>query len=171
MKRVLIIGCSGSGKSTLGRRLGKLIDLPVVHMDTYFFNPGWVVKEDDEWTSIVGGLIAEDSWVMDGNYSGTMASRIRRADTVIFLDFPTWFCLYRVIKRFIQSYGKVRQDVAPGCPEKLDLEFLGYVWNYNRRSRPKMLNIMQEFKGDLVRLASVKEIDAFVAQLSEKEAI
>lgn len=165
MKRILIVGCSGSGKSTLGRRIGDLLGLPIVHMDTHYFNPGWVIKDDEEWNSIVDDLIAQESWVMDGNYSKTLDKRIRRADTVIFLDFPTWFCLYRVIKRFITTYGKVRQDVAPGCPEKIDTEFFGYVLNYNRRSRPKMLKIMQAFTGDFVRLKSVNEIDAFVAKL------
>lgn len=170
MKRVLIVGCSGSGKSTLGRRLGKLLGLPVVHMDQHFFHPGWVVKEGEEWTNIVADLIAKESWVMDGNYSNTLATRIKRADTVIFLDFPTWFCFYRVIKRFITAFGSVREDVAPGCVEQLDPEFLGYVLNYNRRSRPKMLKIMEAFEGDFITLKSVKEIDGFVTQLREKVA-
>lgn len=171
MKRVLIVGCSGSGKSTLGRRLGKLLELPVVHMDQHFFRPGWVVKEDEEWTKIVADLIAQDSWVMDGNYSNTLPSRIKRADTVIFLNFPTWFCLYRVFKRWLTNIGKTRQDVAPGCPEKIDLEFLGYVVNYNRKSRLKMLKIMEEFEGDFFTLNSVKAIDGFMTQLGEKTPV
>lgn len=168
MQRLLIVGCSGSGKSTLGRRVGDKLGLPVVHMDQHFFRAGWEVKPDDEWNAIVDELVAGDSWVMDGNYSNTFERRIKRADTVIFLDFPTWFCVYRVLKRWLTHLGKTRIDAAPGCPEKMDLEFLGYVLNYNRRSKPKMLKLMQGFDGEFVRLNSVKAIDAFVAQLDEK---
>lgn len=165
MQRILIVGCSGSGKSTLGRRIGDKLGLPVVHMDQHFFRPGWVIKPDEEWNTIVDELIAKDNWVMDGNYSNTLDRRIKRADTVVFLDFPTWFCLYRVLKRWLTHLGKTRIDAAPGCPEKMDLEFLGYVLNYNRRSRAKMLGIVSSFDGEFVRLGSVEEIDAFVAQL------
>ena len=28
---------------------------------------------------------------------------------------------------------------APGCPSKLDREFIGWVWTYPTRSRPKVL--------------------------------
>ncbi|GLQ15815.1 adenylate kinase [Maritalea porphyrae] len=168
MQRLLIVGCSGSGKSTLGRRVGAKLGLPVVHMDQHFFRTGWEIKPDHEWNAIVDELVAGDSWVMDGNYSNTFERRIKRADTVIFLDFPTWFCVYRVLKRWLTHLGKTRIDAAPGCPEKMDFEFLSYVVNYNRRSKPKMLKIMQGFDGEFVRLKSVKAIDAFVAQLDEK---
>jgi len=168
MKRILIVGCSGSGKSTLGRRVGNKLNLPIVHLDQHFFKPNWLEKPLTEFQEIVVDLAAQDRWVMDGNYSKTFELRLPRADTVVFLDFPTWFCIYRVIKRYLTNIGKTRLDASPGCPEKIDIEFLGYVWNYNRRSRAKMLGHLEGFKGNVVRLSSVKEIDAFVAQLPGK---
>ena len=171
MQRIMIVGCSGSGKSTLARRIGAALGLPVVHLDQQYFYPGWVEKPQSEFDAILDENVAQERWVMDGNYSRTFPRRLPRAQAVIFLDFPTWFCLYRVLKRIITSLGKVRPDSAPGCTERFDLTFLGYVLNYNPRSRPKMLKAMEGFSGEFVRLTSVKQIDVFVEKLSTGSAL
>ena len=42
--KIAILGTSGSGKSTLAKRLGERYGLPVLHMDTVHFLPGWVER-------------------------------------------------------------------------------------------------------------------------------
>ncbi|MGJ8527158.1 hypothetical protein [Maritalea sp.] len=168
MQRILILGCSGSGKTTLGKRLGDALGLPHIPMDRYFFNPNWVVKPRDEWAQIITQLVSEDEWVMDGNYSSSLDFRLVRADTAIFLDFPTWFCLYRVIRRTLTLFGKVRPGSSPGCPERFDREFYSYILNYNRRRRPKILKMLHAFPGETIVLSSAKDIDKFVTQVAKK---
>ena len=45
MERVVILGCCGAGKSTLARQLGIKLELPVIHLDTYFWQVGWVESD------------------------------------------------------------------------------------------------------------------------------
>ena len=85
VKRVMVIGCSGAGKSTLAIRLGRRLGLPVVHLDQRFWKPGWVETPDDEWDERMRELVAEERWVIDGNYGRTQVMRMERADTIIFL--------------------------------------------------------------------------------------
>src|SRR4051812_43283485 len=54
-------------------------------------------------------------WIMDGNYSGTLAARLSRADTIVFLDMPTALCLWRVLCRTLRHIGRTRDDMAKGC--------------------------------------------------------
>jgi adenylate kinase family enzyme len=76
---------------------------------------------------------------MDGNYGRTLGKRLAAADTVIFLDVPPIVGLWRIVKRRWQNRGRVREDVAPGCPERLNWEFVHWVWTFRRRRRPGIL--------------------------------
>lgn len=167
MRRVLIIGCSGSGKSTLTRRLAERTGLPVIHLDQEYFGPNWKEPGQKEWAQTVARLAARDRWIMDGNFSGTFPIRMPRADTIIFLDQPTWRCLWRVIKRTFRYYGLVRPGSAPGCRERFDAHFMGYVWRYNATRRPRILRTLaeQEAAGKRVyRLTSGQAINGFLTR-------
>lgn len=146
MKRVLIIGPSGAGKSTLARRLGETLGLEVIHLDAEFWRPGWVETPAEEWKRRVQELIRGERWAMDGNFSGTLPERLEAADTVIYLDFPRWRCFAGVLRRWRKHCGQTRPDMAPGCPEKIDFAFLKWIWNYPRRSRPKTLRLLEEYR-------------------------
>ena len=65
MRKVLVIGSGGAGKSTLAVRLGKVLDLPVVHLDRLHWKPGWVEPDKTEWRETVSDLIAKDEWVIE----------------------------------------------------------------------------------------------------------
>ena len=145
MQRVMVIGGSGAGKSTFARELADLLGVPAVHMDRLFWEPGWVVAEEDVFLARVHAEIAKDAWVMDGTYSRTWPARLERTDTVIFLDLPTWLRFWRAFMRTLSGYGKTRADLAEDCPERFDLSFLfGWVIGYRWRSRHKALSLMAD---------------------------
>jgi adenylate kinase family enzyme len=147
MKRILVMGPPGSGKSTLAQRLGTQLNLPVFHLDQLFWRPGWVESSRDEFQAGIEKIVARPTWIIEGNYSATIGSRLVAADTLIYLDSPTWKCLYRVIKRIASSYGKVRPDMAEGCPEQFHFGFLGFVWMWNRKNRVRHLRMVETFDG------------------------
>lgn len=164
MKRVLVIGSGGAGKSTFARRLSERLKLELIHLDQRYWRPGWVESPKTEWEQTVAELVKRDAWVMDGNYSGTLDARLAACDTVIFLDLPRRVCLWRIVKRRALHRGRSRPDMAPGCPEQLSLEFILWVWNYNRRSRPKVLALLEEHaRGKRVLwLRSTAEVERFL---------
>ena len=147
MKRILIIGSGGSGKSTLARQLGERLGIEVIHLDSIYWRPGWVETPKPEWKEKVKDLLARESWIMDGNYSGTLELRIQSCDTIIFLDLNPLLCQWRIFKRLIQHRTRPRPDMAEGCPERLTFEFVAWVWNYRKRTRPKVLRLIEEYSG------------------------
>jgi len=92
MHRVLVIGPCGAGKSTAAVELGQVLGLPVYHLDWLHWREGWVESSREELLEALAPILASGRWLIDGNYGGTMAGRLERADTVVYLDYPTWFC-------------------------------------------------------------------------------
>ena len=106
--------------------------------------------------------------MIDGNYGGTLPLRIEAADTAIFLDVPRRTCLRRVLWRSVRGLGRAREDIAPGCREKLpDLEFLRWIWTYPSR-RPDVLALLDRLRergGRAVVLRTPVETAAFLDAL------
>jgi adenylate kinase family enzyme len=164
MCRVLVVGCPGAGKTTFALRLGKKLALPVIHLDFHFWRPGWQVPDNETWRKQATVLAAQAAWVMDGNYSNTFDIRIPRADSLVWLDYPRATCMRRALVRIAKGYGRTRPDLAEGCPEKIDLEFLHYVWNFPRQQRSRIPSAIEQFGGHLrvTRLASDREAAQFL---------
>lgn len=144
MERILIIGCGGAGKSTLARQLGEKTGLPVVHLDKLWWRPGWEHISREEFTAVLQEEMAKTQWIMDGNFNRTLPQRIKCCDTVIYLDFNRITCLLGVCKRILTTHGQVRVDMAEGCPEHLDWEFLRWVWNFNKNNRENNYRLLNE---------------------------
>ncbi len=171
MKRVAIIGSGGAGKTTLAHALGEKTGLPVVHLDRLYWNAGWVETPHDEWLGRQNSFLAQDCWIVDGNYGSTMDVRLAAADTVIFLDLPRLRCLWRIFKRRLKYHNRSRPDMTEDCPERLTGEFLRFVWTYPETRRPVILDKLRGLEGkQVIRLQSVREVEIFLARLPERVA-
>jgi len=142
----MITGCCGSGKSTLSRSLGQFTQLPLIHLDQEYWQAGWVEPRDEAWRSKVASLSSREKWIMDGNYSGTWDLRLPRAELLIYLRYPLLLVLYRALKRVITNYGKVRDDMAPGCPERFSLDFFHLILVCHFRSSHTHLRRLQKLE-------------------------
>ena len=163
MQRILIIGCSGAGKSTLARALGEKTGLPVVHLDSLFWEPGWVESSKEVFDARLMAELEKPVWIIDGNYARTLPVRLQKCDAVIYLDFPRWLCIFGVLKRVLTTYGTVRPDMPEGCPERFDWEFLKWVWNFNARNREKMFAQLQTLPPErLILLRNRREVRNFL---------
>jgi adenylate kinase family enzyme len=106
---------------------------------------------------------------MDGNFGGTMEMRLKACDTVIFLDFPRTVCLYRIIKRRLTYNGTNRPDMAEGCNEKIDFEFLHWIWTFPKRDKSKIEERLKRHENEktIIRLHSKSEAEDFLMNLKK----
>lgn len=163
MQRVAIVGPGGAGKSTFARALGELTNLPVIHLDHLFWRPGWIESPREEWRRRQSELFSGDRWIADGNYGGTFDERFSRADTVIVVTRTRLACVASAIGRSAKHHGKPLQ--AEGCPERFQLAFYRWIWNYDRDSRPRLdAALSRHGHLNVVRLTSRRSIRKFLEQ-------
>lgn len=169
-QRIMILGASGAGKSTLAREIGQRLDLPVVHLDRLFWNPGWKECSQPEFRARVAAAANRPAWVMDGNYSRTFDLRLPRAQAIIWLDLPRYVYFPRAVWRSIAFRGRTRPDIGDDCPDKIDPGFIfGWVWNYPTRSRAQTRAFVEAQRGDkqVLVLSTQRMVSSFVAGLPE----
>ena len=166
MRRVVVLGPGGAGKSALASALSRRLGLPVVHLDVFFYRPGWAPAPETEAVERVTRAVAEETWILDGNFLRHAAQdgRFERADTVIFLDLPRVICLWRVLRRLVRDRRRSRPDLPAGCGESFDPEGLRWIWRYHREDRPEVLRILSGLgpRVDVHRLRSRADVRRFL---------
>lgn len=117
MQRISVVGTSGSGKTTLARQISQCLAIPHVELDLLHWEPEWVEVADDVMQSRLIQAVSADSWVVDGNLNSTERDIVwKKADTVVFLDYPLWVVMSRIVRR---TFWRVvtQQEVCNGNRE------------------------------------------------------
>ncbi|TDC81860.1 AAA family ATPase [Actinomadura sp. 7K507] len=170
MQRIAIIGCGGSGKTTVGRQLAARIGATITHLDTVYYDEQWNKLDPDKFAALQEELVAADTWVIDGNYAGTLPIRLKRADTVIFLDLPALTCLWGIAQRRWKYRGG--QHGTTGVYDRITWSFIKYVWGYRKQMAPRVRELISEHAGhaDVRIVTSRRAANQLLAQLTASTA-
>ncbi len=168
-KKILIVGNCGSGKTTFATRLAKLLELPLIHLDAEFWNPGWEATPREQWIEKVRALCTKDEWIIDGNYGSTLKERFQQADCVIFMDISRPTCFANLVKRRIKYHSTDRPDMPPDCPEILRGDMLRKMWFYPGSERNRVLSYMTRFpRREMHTFYTLKAANKWLDKMEEK---
>ncbi|WP_252899215.1 AAA family ATPase [Lactococcus fujiensis] len=140
--KIMVIGSSGAGKSTFSKKLSERTGYPLLHLDKIWHETDYSDSALAYFKKVQKQFIAEnENCIVDGNYSGTMETRLPSADLIIWLKISRLKALRRVISRSLKTRfaGKNRSDMATNFVEKFDKEyweFMKFIWNF-----PKKMNL------------------------------
>lgn len=172
MKKIVVIGSSGAGKSTFAKKLALVLDIPLYHLDQMNWRSGWQEVSKEEQKQMQLEVLKKDAWIIDGNYGGTLDVRLQEADTVVFLDFHRVICTSRALRRVLRYRNQVRPDMAEGCPERFNLEFIKYIWNFPKTKTPHILKRLQELPSEkrVFHFRKPHELDKFLLELEKRKS-
>ena len=172
--RIAILGYSGSGKSTLAAALAKELSLPVLHLDRVRFASGWVERPAEACIEEVRRWHTRPDWIIEGNYTAFLQEeRLALADRILLLELPRRVCLPAAWRRYRHYRGRTRPDMAPGCEEKFDLDFLWWHLYAGRRRarREHFQRIAERYPDKVKRLDSRDAIDRYLTSVKENHRL
>ncbi len=100
--RIVVVGTTSSGKSTLASQLAKKIGADFIELDALHWEPNWVEAPDDVLRQRVEKATSAKSWVVAGNYSVVRDFIWKRAEMIIWLDYPFHIVFWRMLTRTIR---------------------------------------------------------------------
>ncbi len=163
MRRVLVIGSPGAGKTTLSTRLAAKLGVPVHYLDLHHWEPGWKYRDAARAREAMTALSETPEWVIDGNFAESFDLRMRRADTLVWLDYPRATCVGRILLRTIRDYGQQKPDLPAGCPETFDVGVFRFAWRFPAESRLQILAAIERHGSHLkvLRLGNDRDVVEF----------
>lgn len=175
MNRIIVIGSPGAGKTVFAKKLARILQLPLIHLDQHSRIKNWEFLDRETWRKKVAELCTPLQWIIDGDYLNTLDIRAQKADTIIFLDLPSWLCVWRVFIRGIKNWRSVRSDMPENCREELSWKFLRFVKNtasYKKNRRPVILNSLKQNTREkkIIILTNKNEIGLFLSKLCEVQS-
>lgn len=169
----MIVGTSGSGKSTLARKLSKSLKINDIELDGLYWLPHWTESALPEFRSkILSEMNKSTGFVIHGNYNKVRDITWKNSEIVIWLDYPKYIVMWRVLRRSILRLLK-NETLWAGNKESFKKTFLSkdsiILWAWNtyelRRKQYEHLIVEPEYKHIKVfRINSPKELKSFLSK-------
>jgi len=159
MKKIIVIGCPGSGKTTFAEKLRDKTGLSLYYLDAIWHKPDRTHISREEYDARLAEILALVSWIIDGNYSRTIESRLSACDTVFLFDLPVEVCLDGAISRL----GKKRCDM-PWFETELDPNMKTAIEEFPSKNLPAIYALVDKYKDGktVVIFKSREQADAFL---------
>ena len=166
--RIIVAGTSGSGKTTLSARIGSLLDIEHVEIDSLFHGQNWTPRATFEQD--VDEFIARPSWVTEWQYSLVRDRLVERADLMLWLDLPRRTVMRQLVIRTLRRRLERRELWNGNIEPPLHRIFFerDHIIRWAWRTYPKTAELVHRADGSrlelmIVRFRSHREVDAWIA--------
>jgi adenylate kinase family enzyme len=172
LERIAVIGTSCSGKSTLSRQLSEILGQSHIELDALHWGPDWTPRPG--FYSNVMQAVADDFWIVDGNYSKVRDSVLQRATTMIWLNYSFWTVFNRALIRTLRRVF-FAEELYAGNRETITKSFfsresiLWWVITTYRRRRKEYheIKISEQYPQlSWIEFKHPKEAENFLANLA-----
>ncbi len=160
MKKVIVIGCPGSGKTTFAEKLQHKSNIPLFYLDAIWHKAERTHISREEFDQRLSEILQSDEWIIDGNYSRTMETRLCACDTVFLFDLPAEVCLQGAVSRL----GKQRKDL-PWIDADLDPALKKEIEDFPAKTLPNIYQLLERYKDgkEIIIFKSRSQADEYLA--------
>lgn len=143
--KIIIFGLPGSGKTTFANKLSEYTKVVVFHVDRHFFEKGWVERPKQLFFADIKKMLSKENWIIEGNGMSSLETRFKEADLAIYCDLPRLTCLFRVVYRFITTFGKHKPDGPDGSKNNISWSLIKYLWKFSKKYTPPIYKLKNSY--------------------------
>lgn len=160
-QRICILGPSNSGKSTMAQAIGQARGCATVHMDQLWHLPNttWTPRPSQDFAALYEAALAQERWVMEGNYLRFLPQRLARATGIIVLDIPTITSVLRYLQRSWRDSH--RYGALEGAKDQVTWAMLRHITVVERGKRKELSRLVDAAALPTLVLPSTVAIDRF----------
>ncbi len=137
--KIAVIGYSASGKSTFSKKLSAHYNIPVLHIDTIYFDENMTINDRKVTEGRIFDMMKKDHWIIDGTYRYLAQNRLEQADHIFLFNFGRWTCFFGLLSRYFKYRKQQRDTMALGNPERIDPSFVKWILWDGRKKDTKQL--------------------------------
>lgn len=168
--KIWIIGTTGSGKSSLAAALAQKLGVPHLELDSAYWGPGWTIRDNEQFRDRVRAVIAEESWVVDGNYGNAVDLISASADILIWLKLPLRRSFPRLLRRTLSRiatgkllWGENRETIGKVFFERDGI--LYYAIKTHRKNMKKYGGFWEAFPKVKMQFDGTVPVDELAQQI------
>lgn len=157
-KKIIVIGCSGAGKTTFSKKLAKIVNLPLHHLDTLYWKADATHITREELIQKQQEIFNMDEWIIDGNFRNTLELRIAQAELIYYFDIPKEICIDGVTTR------KNRGELP--CDLPVNDELISFINNFETDVKPMIENLFSKYPDKkVITFSSRENADLYLQEL------
>jgi adenylate kinase family enzyme len=171
--KIVVVGTSCSGKSTFARAISSRLGVECIELDALFWEPGWVEASVEVFRERTERALETHAWVAEGNYRKVRDLLWKRAETLIWLDYPFHIvftrALFRTIKRVVTReilWNSNRESFRKSFLSRQSI-LLWVLQTYPQRKReyPELLSRPEYAHLKVLRFQSPRDAEGYLRGL------
>ncbi len=177
-QHIVVIGTTSSGKSTLAKALADRLGYDFIELDALHWEPNWKEADNSVFRERVENATKTEAWVVAGNYSNVRDIIWKKAEVIIWLDYPLLIIFWRLLTRTIRR-GWTQEELWNGNREKFwwhlkiwsDESLFKWLFKtYWRRKReyPALLSQPEYRHLKLIQFKGPREAEEWLAKVSRQ---
>ena len=162
VNKIRIVGSVGSGKTTLSRKLALQQGIDTYSLDDVVWSRGSegdIRNSDEQRDAILGHILLQPSWIIEGSHLGWSMKTFEVADQIIFLHPSLSIRIYRISHRFFkQKRGLEEASYTPTW--RMFGQMFKWTYQYETIYKKQVRDILKKSQENSIEIRDGKELGA-----------
>ena len=161
--KIIVIGDISSGKSTFANKLGRILQLPVIHLDETMDSIGR--KNKDAIRNFIEEEIKKENWIIEGNaFTKDKNKRIYVTDVVFVFNLNPFISMYRHFLRYLKINFKNETRLGSSYSKLNLFYYIPYIFLKFPKRKREAVFLAKSLGKKVIAINNFSEANTFISE-------